>query len=514
MTSSIKRGRQLKRIGREYAASLAIGIFCLIITAHISGYGYSGYDMAVLYSTQNLLARGQDFANIPFVLPLIFGGALKLFSSLFGSTYFTPFIASSSLYAILLGLGNTLYNRAVRRGRDKGPLALIVLTTALSLNLLNPGHLWHSDMTSMLAISLLWACYCAGPLGDTVDTLAMGGLAALTLLGKPNLSPLYFLFYSLYLATLHARQNPPAVGKLLAQLLLPIALAIAIASCLASDLQVNLIDYLKTIRMLSSERGNPWMNPDNFLKFLPEDATTFDPVTPTSQIPFLTAELSLLLIPLLKLLLIGGFYLACLFIPLRSLALGFSATDQGSERPASRFSRPLTQVLGFCVLSGLLLSFTLGEAPKNTLVVLLIGIYLSVLASSALLTLSTAVVAPAHHRRDAAWDPAAGAVIHVLLCDILYRDGQQLGYQILRSQHVPAFAVHLCPDKRHHGQHHRSSAASAPFSDRHHSRSFSLHHHGLATGAHDHRRPASHPQQLAVQTGAEPILGEQLSQQP
>jgi hypothetical protein len=260
----------VRKIKNEHFASLAIGAACISINIHASSYGYGGYDLGFLYGSQNLLWDNNVIRDVTFVLPLLFAGLLKLAAWINGNTFFAPFAASSTVYIIALLIGNFLYARASTRDATLRAVSLVLFTCTISINLLNPGNLWHSDLTSMIAITLLWTTYCAKTFRSSAEQAFSPILAALVLLCKQNLAPLYFASYLFY-KIISWRAKRHSGGKVILRLAWILAVSGLITCGIAVYVGIDLRDYFETLRLIGAERGSPFANAENYLKFAPPE---------------------------------------------------------------------------------------------------------------------------------------------------------------------------------------------------------------------------------------------------
>jgi len=342
----------MKRLKPENYISLAIGSLALCLDKIVAGYGYGGYDLGLLYGAQNLLVSGQDIQRLPFVLPLLFAWLIKASSGAFGNTFYAPFIAASLVYSgVLLG-GNYLYCRARSRGRALKPLALIVFTSATTINLLNPGHLWHSDLTSLIAISIIWCAYCIGSAWDFADRLLISALAALVLLCKQNLSPLYFLGYLIFtIKSCHSEKSRPWL-KSAGWVIFPILASAGLAFIIANDLGISLYDYYSTLRSIAAERGSPLADPENYLKFVPPEILSIGSIISSLKNLLFYNNIKPFGLVFSRSLWLIGFYLACIMLPLSAICRTHEKIS--SLRPKIPFIRaksPTVSPLAFALLS-------------------------------------------------------------------------------------------------------------------------------------------------------------------
>lgn len=309
----------MRRINNEHFASLVIGAACISINIHISSYGYGGYDLGFLYGAQNLLSDNNDIHDIPFVLPLLFAGLLKLSAWINGNTFFAPFAASSTVYAAALLTANLLYARASARDAGLRAVSLILFTCAISINLLNPGHLWHSDLTSMVAITLLWTTYCTKSFKSSAGQAIGCVLAAVILLCKQNLAPLYFASYLFYEIVSRRAQGSIPATRLFLRLALILALSGLVAFGIAIYVGINLRDYYDTLRLIGAERGSPFANAENYLKFAPPELLSLESLALSTRNLFVQADAKGFILDVAKLLWLVSFYVSCLFIPVAAI---------------------------------------------------------------------------------------------------------------------------------------------------------------------------------------------------
>jgi len=344
------------RIKRENFISLVIGFFCISLNIYASKYGYGGYDVGLLYGAQNLLSNSNAIHGVPFVLPLLFAALLKLSAWAYGNTFFAPFAASCIVYSIILFVGNLLYARALTKNSALRPVSLILFTSAISINLLNPGHLWHSDLTSMIAIALLWVAYCTTAVKSPAGQVFCYILAALILLCKQNLAPLYFGSYLFYQIVLWRTQKDITQIKLCWRLGWILALSSLIAYCISAYVGIKLGDYYETIRLIGAERGSPFSNAENYLKFATPELLSLESLFSSTR-EFLSPQSGSkrFAVDIAKLLWITGFYIACLFIPIFSINTGLKQLSKNINR--SRFGSDL--LLGF-LFKGLGISAAIG----------------------------------------------------------------------------------------------------------------------------------------------------------
>jgi len=377
----------MKRLSPESYVSFALGSLSLCLVKIVAGYGYGAYDMGTLYGTQNVLVSGQDISTIPFVLPLLFAWLIKVSAQVFGNTFYAPFGAASFVYLMVLLIGNYLYCRAKNRGLIPGPLSLIIFTSAITINVLNPGHLWHSDLTSFLAALILWSVYCIGSAWGFSDRLLIGTLAAILLLCKQNLSPLYFFGYALFTVKSCFSEKSRPWLKSAGWVIFPILASIGLAFMIADYLGISLYDYSSTLKSIAAERGSPLADPENYLKFFPPEALNLGALF--YSIKQLLFENNAFLFGRLFLgsLWFTGFYVACMILPLLAIVrtskkIAIFAPKIMLSRLKARSLPSLVLALLLVVFLGLVVSisynFLASRIPLKYLSLFVIGLYLNV----------------------------------------------------------------------------------------------------------------------------------------
>jgi hypothetical protein len=380
----------------EYLASLFIATLSVAVAINIANYGYGGYDLGLLYGAQNMLARGQDISQVPFVLPLAFGLAIKLSTAVAGNTFYAPYLASLTIYIGAIFSGSLLYARAVRRGAQIGRDALIVFTSALSVNLLNPGHIWHSDMTSMIAILILWTSYCSELSRDVRPRVLLSILAALVLLSKQNLAPLYFIGYATYLFFRPYQDTNFAQCKAAFDLLISLTLGALLYVLICKFLLLDPADYLATLRSIAAERGSPIADPNNYLKFIPPEFFGVGTFLSSLRQALSAHDFRSFLLQIARLIWLLGFYAACIFLPLISASDHFARSTKSAEFKYLRIRIAPTTILACAVLSGIAISMAFPIFQRLNCVA--VGALLMLLSYTAVAISSGYLIYSLHYR--------------------------------------------------------------------------------------------------------------------